>query len=59
MNSDQLKQTAHNRRNNVQKVQRPSLKIGEKVVRDSSGGALWPKPPTEMTVVKLSYINLS
>ena len=20
---------------------------------------LWPKPPTEMTVVKLSYINLS
>jgi hypothetical protein len=39
MNSDQLKQTAHNRRNNAQKVQRPSLKIGEKVVRDSSGGA--------------------
>ena len=38
MNSDQLKQTAHSRRNNAQKVQRPSLKIGEKVVRGSSGG---------------------
>ena len=38
MNSDQLKQTARSRRNNAQKVQRPLLKIGEKVVRGSSGG---------------------
>ena len=38
MNSDQLKQTAHSRRNNAQKVQRPSLKIGDKVLRGSSGG---------------------
>ena len=38
MNSDQLKQTARSRRNNAQKVHRPSLKIGDKVVRGSSGG---------------------
>ena len=27
--------------------------------KDRTSEEMWPKPPTEMTIVKLSYINLS
>jgi len=34
-------------------------KEADESVRHCISRILWPKPPTEMTVVKLSYINLS